>query len=434
MKKSSLLLIALVVVATVLGIFFIHPDFWGNSARPWRLGLDLVGGTHLVYEIDMKDVAEADRVSVLDGIRDRIENRINSSGIYEPQVLTAKSGESYRLIVDIAGVKDTGAAINQIGLTPFLVFKVQGSASAPVTFETSQGPIEGTVDQSGQWVATELTGRYVKNAQLTLNQYTGAPEIALEFDAEGAILFETLTAENIGKQVAIFVDEQPLSAPVVNERIAGGRAQITGQFTIKEAQLLVSRFKDGALAAPLKLVSQQTIGATLGSDSLVATLWAGLIGAILIMIFMMMYYRTLGLFASIALLIYTVLLLSVFKMLGVTMTLAGIAGLILSIGMAVDANVLIFERSKEELQKGGNRHSAIIEGFKRAWPSIRDSNITTMLTSFVLYSFASSFIKGFALALLLGVLISMFTAITVTRVLLEIFVKEKQINKELKNA
>lgn len=425
MKKSSLLLIALVVVATVFGVFFIHPDYWGNSARPWRLGLDLVGGTHLVYEIDMKDVVEADRASVLDGIRDRIENRVNSTGIYEPQILTAKSGESYRLIVDIAGVKDTATAISQIGATPVLIFKAEGSANVPVTIQTDKGPMQASYDQSGQWVASKLTGRYVKNAQLNLNQYTGAPEIFLEFDEEGSKIFESMTADNVGKRIAIFVDDQLLSAPTVNEKIAGGKAQITGQFTIKEAQLLVARFKDGALAAPLKLVSQQTIGATLGSDSLTSTLWAGLVGAILVMIFMMMYYKNLGVFASIALIIYTVILLSLFKLLGVTMTLAGIAGLILSVGMAVDANVLIFERSKEELRKGGNRHTAIIEGFKRAWPSIRDSNITTMITSLVLYSFTSSFIKGFALSLLLGVIISMFTAITVTRMLLQIFVKEK---------
>ena len=432
MKRSSLLLIALVIVSTVFGIFFIHPDYLGKTLRPWRLGLDLVGGTHLVYEINMKDVVEADRKVVLDGIRNRIENRINSSGIYEPQVLTAKSGDTYRLIVDIAGVKDTSAAINQIGQTPFLVFSSEGqAANLPVTIQTDQGPVTGSAQQEATWRPSMLTGRYVKNAQLILNQYTGAPEISLEFDSEGATIFETLTGENIGKRLAIFVDDQLLSAPVVNERIVGGRAQISGQFTIKEAQLLVSRFKDGALAAPLTLVSQQTIGATLGSDSLASTLWAGLIGSLLIMLFMMLYYRSLGVFSSIALLIYTVLLLAVFKLLGVTMTLSGIAGLILSIGMAVDANVLIFERSKEEMVKGGNRHTAIIEGFKRAWPSIRDSNITTMITSFVLYSFASSFIKGFALSLLLGVVISMFTAITVTRVLLEIFIKEK---KQIKTA
>lgn len=427
MKRSSLVLIFLIIALTAVGVYFIHPDYLGNKFRPWRLGLDLVGGSHLVYEVDMKEVSESDRASVLSGIRDRIENRVNSFGISEPQVVTAKQGESYRLIVDIAGVKDTAAAINQIGETPFLVFKELGTGSVPVTFDTAQGPIEGTYDTAGQFVPTQLTGRYVKNAQLNINQYTGSPEIFLEFDDEGAALFEAITERNIGKQVAIYVNDEIISAPVVNERISGGQAQISGQFTIKDAQRLVARFKDGALAAPMKLVSQQTIGATLGANSLLDTLWAGLVGTVIIMIFMVVYYRSLGIFASIALLIYTLILLAVFKLLGVTMTLAGIAGLILSIGMAVDANILIFERSKEEIKKGVNKTSAISEGFRRAWPSIRDSNIATIITSLVLFSFTASFIKGFALSLLLGVIISMFSAITVTRTLLHIFFKEKKV-------
>lgn len=426
MKKSALFLIALVVAATVLGVFFIHPDYWGSTTRPWRLGLDLVGGTHLVYEIDMNGVDSADRGAVLDGIRDRIETRVNSSGVREPQVVTAKQGDSYRLIVDIAGIKDTSAAIAQIGETPFLVFAEESNKSFPVKAKTADGKeIEVQGNQPG-FTPTALTGRYVKSAQLNFNNVTRQPEVFLEFDADGAKLFEDITAKNVGKQLAIFVDNELLTAPRVNERITGGRAQITGQFTVTEAQRLVARFKDGALAAPIKLVSQQTIGATLGSDSLQKTLWAGLVGAVVVMLFMIVYYHTLGLFASIALLIYTVLLLSISKLFGITMTLAGIAGIILSIGMAVDANILIFERTKEELKKGIQKTSAIMEGFRRAWPSIRDSNIATMITSLVLYSFASSFIRGFALSLLLGVIVSMFTAITVTRTLLAVFIKEKK--------
>jgi protein-export membrane protein SecD len=426
MKKSALFLIALVVAATVLGVFFIHPDYWGSTTRPWRLGLDLVGGTHLVYEIDMSGVDSADRGAVLDGIRDRIETRVNSSGVREPQVVTAKQGDSYRLIVDIAGIKDTSAAIAQIGETPFLVFAEESSKSFPVKAKTADGKeIEVQGNQPG-FTPTTLTGRYVKSAQLNFNNVTRQPEVFLEFDADGAKLFEDITAKNVGKQLAIFVDNELLTAPRVNERITGGRAQITGQFTVTEAQRLVARFKDGALAAPIRLVSQQTIGATLGSDSLQKTLWAGLVGAVVVMLFMIVYYHTLGLFASIALLIYTVLLLSISKLFGITMTLAGIAGIILSIGMAVDANILIFERTKEELKKGIQKTSAIMEGFRRAWPSIRDSNIATMITSLVLYSFASSFIRGFALSLLLGVIVSMFTAITVTRTLLAVFIKEKK--------
>jgi len=433
MRKSSLLLIALVVIATILGTFFIHPDYWGGT-RPWRLGLDLVGGTHLVYEIDVSGVDGADRDAVLDGIRDRIETRVNSSGVREPQVITAKQGDSYRLIVDIAGIKDTAAAIQQIGETPFLVFAEEGAPQGGVIkATTSDGQeIEIPTDQP-TWQPTSLTGRYVKSAQINFNSYTNEPEIFLEFDSEGAKIFEALTEKNVGKQVAVFVDNEILTAPRVNEKISGGRAQITGQFTVAEAKRLVNRFKDGALAAPIHLISQQTIGATLGANSLKTTLWAGLIGTLLIMAFMLIYYRILGLYASIALLMYTVVLLSIFKLFGVTMTLAGIAGIILSIGMAVDANVLIFERTKEEIKKGVAKTHAIIEGFRRAWPSIRDSNITTMITSLVLYSFTSSFIRGFALSLLLGVIISMFTAITVTRTMLQIFVHEKVAPKNQKS-
>ena len=426
MKKSSLFLIALVVVATILGVFFIHPDYWGNSARPWRLGLDLVGGTHLEYEIDMSGVTDEDRSDVMSGIRDRIETRVNSSGVREPQVITAKQGDSYRLIVDIAGIKDTAAAIAQIGETPFLVFAEEGSKIVPVQGVGEDGkPVTLEAKQEG-FIPTELTGRYVKSAQLNFNSVTRQPEVFLEFDSVGADLFEAVTARNVGKQLAILVDGNLLTAPRVNEKISGGRAQITGQFTVTEAQRLVARFKDGALAAPIKLMSQQTIGATLGTDSFDKTLWAGLVGTLVVMLFMIIYYHGLGFFASIALLIYTVLLLAIFKLFGVTMTLAGIAGIILSIGMAVDANVLIFERTREELRKGVHKTGAILEGFHRAWPSIRDSNIATMITSIVLYSFTSSFIRGFALSLLLGVIVSMFTAITVTRTLLQTFIKEKK--------
>ncbi len=428
MRKSALVLIACVVAATILGTFFIHPDFWGNNLRPWRLGLDLVGGTHLVYEIDMSGVADTDRGAILDGIRDRIEARVNSTGVREPQVITAKQGSVYRLIVDIAGIKDTAAAIAQIGETPFLMFAEEGApASGSIKGTTVDGQvIDIPTTGQPQWQPTTLTGRYVKSAQLNFNNYTRQPEVFLEFDDTGAKLFEEVTMKNVGKRLGVFVDKELLTAPRVNERITGGRAQITGQFTVQEAQRLVNRFKDGALAAPIRLVSQQTIGATLGADSLQKTMWAGLIGMILVIAFMIVYYRVQGIFAAIALVIYTILLLSVTKLLGVTMTLAGIAGVILSIGMAVDANILIFERSKEELSRGVSRATALMEGFRRAWPSIRDSNITTMITSVVLYSFASSFIRGFALSLLLGVIVSMFTAITVTRTLLGVFVREKR--------
>jgi protein-export membrane protein SecD len=279
-------------------------------------------------------------------------------------------------------------------------------------------------------VPTELTGRYVASAQVGRNQQTGRAEILLNFNEEGAKIFEEVTARNVGKQLAVLLDGNIITAPVVNERIVGGQAQITGTFTLNEAKQIVQRFNAGALPAPITLVSQQTIGATLGTDSLREILFAGAVGMLLVMLFMILYYRSLGFFASLALIIYTALVLVIFKLL-FTLTLASIAGIVLSIGMAVDANILIFERTREEVKKGGNKHSAILEGFHRAWPSIRDSNIATIITSLVLYNLTSSFIKGFALSLLVGVLVSMFTAITVTRTLLSVFMKEKKIKAAL---
>lgn len=426
MRKSSLILIFLVILATVFGVFFIHPQYFGGKVRPWRMGLDLVGGSHLVYEVDMKDVAEADRASVMNGLKDVIERRVNLFGVSEPQVVTAKSGNSYRLIVELAGIKDVGAAIKQIGATPFLYFAEEGQAANAISIQTNKGAVNASSTPTTlTYIPTNLTGRYVKGAQLDFNQTTGQPEVILIFNDDGAKIFDQMTTKNVGKTLAVFLDNNLITAPRVNERISGGRAQITGNFTLVEARQLVERFNAGALPAPINLVSQQTVGASLGTDSLNKTLFAGLIGTLLVIIFMLIYYRMLGLFSAIALVIYTILILSIFKLLGVTMTLAGIAGLILSIGMAVDANILIFERSKEELKKGINRTTAINEGFRRAWPSIRDSNITTIITSLVLYNLTSSFIRGFALSLLLGVVLSMFSAITITRTLLQIFIKEK---------
>lgn len=415
MRSRSVILLMLVFALTVWGVFFVHPQYLGQS-RPWRFGLDLVGGTSLIYEVDVKDVLESDRDAILSGLRDVIENRINAFGVAEPRVVTAKKDDSYRIVVELAGVKDIGQAILQIGETPFLYFAELPSGES----------IDGEIGQ-GDFVPTELTGRYIrgsgKGAQISFNPVSGSPEISLIFDEEGAKLFEDITQRNVGRPLAVFVDDNLLTAPIVQGIITGGRAQITGNFTPEEAKNLVQRFNAGALSAPIRLLSQQTIGASLGADSLNKTIWAGALGTIFIIFFMLAYYGKLGVFASIALIIYSVLLLLVFKLFGITLTLSGIAGIILSVGMAIDANILIFERTKEENKKGLSRLEAIREGFSRAWPSIRDSNITTIISSLILYNFTSSFIRGFALALLLGVLVSMFTAITVTKNLLFVFVK-----------
>ena len=415
MRKKPIPVLVLILFVAVLAGIFVFPKGFGAHTRPWRLGLDLVGGAHLVYEADMSGVQDADRASVLSGLRDVIERRVNLFGVSEPQVFNAQSGDSYRLIVELAGVKDVNAAIKDIGETPFLIFaEVNGDLATTTLTADSFSP-------------TELTGRYIVGASMVFDQVTGVPQISLVFNDEGSKLFEKLTEKNVGRPIAVFLDGELITAPLVQEKITGGKAQITGQFTLDEAKKLVSRFNAGALPAPIHLISQQTVGATLGNDSLQKTLFAGAIGTLIVMLFMLLYYRALGLSAVLALFIYIAFTLLVFKGVGVTMTLSGIAGIILSIGMAVDANILIFERTKEEMKKGMAKTSAVEEGFKRAWLSIMDSNFSTIITSVILYYFTSGFIKGFALALLIGVLISMFSAITVTRTILRVFMKQKTV-------
>lgn len=426
MRKHPAFALATIALIALVAIFFIYPGGFGGRVLPWRLGLDLVGGSHLTYEVDMSGVADADRASVHAGLRDVIERRVNLFGVSEPQVVSARSGGAYRLIVELAGIRDVSAAIREIGATPFLLFaEVEESSASGVSSELS-GATSTAPQEQPNITPTELTGRYVRGAQLSFDQVTGQAQVSLEFDAEGAKLFEQITTRNVGKPLAVFLDNQLITAPVVQEPIAGGRAQITGNFSLEEARELVSRFNAGALPAPIRLIGQDTVGATLGADSLAKTLFAGFVGTLIVMLFMVGYYRTFGLYAGVALVIYIALTLGIFKLFGVTLTLAGIAGVILSIGMAVDANILTFERTREELARGAARGAAIEEGFRRAWPSIRDSNVTTIITSLILFTLTTGFVKGFALALLIGVIVSMFSAITVTRSIMRTFVTNDQ--------
>ena len=412
MQSKAFIYSIIIVLITFLAGFFILPQGFDQrfEFQKWRLGLDLIGGSHLVYEVDLSKVKGVDQTIVLDGLRDVIEKRVNLFGVSEPQVYLSKSGDSQRLIVELAGIKDVKEAIKQIGLTPLLYF----------------AEIKAPLEEGGeiQYVPTELTGRYISGAQLTFDQITRSPQINLSFNKEGSKLFADVTGRNVGKPVAVFLDNNLITAPVVQEKIMGGQAQITGQFTIQEAKELVGRFNAGALPAPINLINQQTIGASLGADSLQKTLYAGLVGTLILIAFMILYYRGFGLVASLALLVYMIITLGIFKLFGITLTLAGIAGFILSIGMAVDANILIFERTREEIKKGISKATAISEGFKRAWPSIRDSNVTTIITAVILYYFTSGFVQGFALALLIGVIVSMFSAIFVTRNFLNAITKD----------
>lgn len=615
---------------------------------PFRLGLDLSGGTSLTYDLDLSVIEPSDRINAAEGARDVIERRVNMFGVSEPNVQVNKTAQgNYQITVELAGVKDINEAIKQIGETPLLQFKELNEERKELTDEekaamdeynkkaeikatevlgkvlsggnfaelaktfsedevtkdnggslgwlsskedpeliaiaeklevgqvntnlqkTSQGyeivkvedkrpqtkdgkpvveikaahllicyegasncqsglskeqalekinrlkeqatpenfsdlvkqnstepgardsggelgwfsndtmvkefeaaamaakkgeivgPVEtefgyhliykederpmmdyklshiliktksivdilGNVDE---WKTTELTGKYLKRATVQFNPQDNTPEVALEFDSEGAKLFEDITGRNINKPVAIFLDGYMISQPTVNEKITGGQAVISGRFSLAEAKTLAQRLNAGALPVPITLVNQQTIGASLGQSSVNKSLTAGIVGLILVALFMIIVYRLPGLLSVVALLVYGSLTLSIFKVWPVTLTLSGIAGFILSIGMAVDANVLIFERMKEELRAGKPLGTAINEGFSRAWPSIRDGNLTTLIICFILIQFLTGSIKGFAITLALGVLMSMFSAVVVTRNLLKLVVTPKIASK-----
>lgn len=272
------------------------------------------------------------------------------------------------------------------------------------------------------WKSTGLSGKQLDKSEVISNPQTGAVEVSLQFDEEGKNLFKEITTRNVNKPVAIFLDGLPISVPSVREPITDGRAVISGAFSIQEAKTLSQRLNAGALPVPVELISQQSVGATLGADSLKKSLYAGLIGILIVMVFMMLYYRLPGFLSAIALCVYVVLTLAITKLIGTTLTLSGIAGFIMSLGMAVDANVLIFERMKEELRLGKSLKAAAEEGFLRAWPSIRDSNLSTLITCVMLVWFGSSFVQGFAVTLTIGILMSMFTAITVTRIMIRFIV------------
>ncbi len=609
------------------------PESWKTD---FRLGLDLQGGTHLVYEADMGEVPDGDKLNALEGVKDVIERRVNAFGVSEPVVQTTVTGDSYRVIIELAGVLDVSEAIQLIGETPILEFKepsneidrelteeeqalldqkrteewanaedilnlvlrgenfesiakehsidaatnIDGGKMLPTTednprtgnlvdavkesgvregrvvpyliedadglnivrldkreeteqmllsqilvcFEGKYGCAsdrsaldasiiienikneatpenfadlanEHTDDPAGKgvggdlgwvnpgdmvdafelaalqtevggisevveteygyhiiykrdsapvtlyhlsrilmpytqesdivppvdiWKNTELSGRHLSRANVDFDQTTGQPYVSISFNSEGDKLFGELTEAHVGEQIAIFLDGELITAPVVQTAIYGGQAVITGNFTLDEAKLLAQRLNAGALPVPLNLLSQQTVGPTLGKISLEKSIMAALIGFMFVALYMIFYYRLPGFLAVVSLIVYAAFNLAIYKMLDVTITLAGIAGFILSLGMAVDANVLIFERFREELRSGRDILGAIDEGFRRAWSSIRDGNLTTLIAAAILFWFSTSFIKGFALTLSIGILLSMFTAITVTRVWLRL--------------
>ncbi|MDD4142913.1 MAG: protein translocase subunit SecD [Bacteroidales bacterium] len=501
-----------------------------------RLGLDLKGGSMLLYQADTSQVDDQDKQTAVDGVRDVIERRVNAYGVSEPVVRTMKSGDSWRISVELAGITDVNEAIKLIGETPTLEFKEEAVA-VPLTEEQKkqaeeqnaavkqlaqdvlQKALNGedfvilantysedpsnvidsttnqkaggdlgfaqqgsyatafddvlftkmkdgeiypelvetefgyhiikritsqTINQNGEqiqqvrashilfrtqsttetisepYTSTGLTGKNLRRAEVQYSQTTSEPEVSLQFDTEGAKLFGELTERNIGKTLAIYLDGIAISTPQVNTAITNGQAVITGSFTLDEAKDLAKRLNSGALPVPVTLIQQQTVQASLGEQSIYRSFFAGVLGFALVALFMIACYRLPGLLAVIALSIYTLIILALFKLWPVTLTLAGVAGFILSIGIAVDANILIFERTKEELRAGAPLLRAIETGFERAWASIRDSNISSIITSLILIWLGTSFIKGFAVTLIIGILVSLFSAITITRTFLRL--------------
>jgi len=385
------------------------------SGRHFRFGLDLVGGSHLVYEADTTAVRPEEVEDAMAALRDVIERRTNLFGVSEPLVQVEKASAlaggdaTERLIVELPGVTDLNEATRIIGQTPMLEFKLVAAASSTA---------------SSTYVDVGLTGSKLKRARLEFSGsqgrsgFSNEPLVMVDFNDEGKALFATLTRENVGKHLAIFLDGEVISEPVIREPIEGGTAVISGGFTPDEARELVRNLNIGALPVPIHLASTESVGPTLGMETLHRGVIAGLIGIGIVMAFLIMWYRVPGIMASLALGIYVVINLCFYLFIPITVTAAGLAGFVLSSGMAVDANVLIFERIKDEMRRGKTVADAVREGVGRAWLPIRDSNFHGILTAIVLFWFGTASVEGFALTLIIGILVSMFSAITVTRTFL----------------
>jgi len=419
--KTCSILIIILAIAVLAGLF----DYSKIGGKPFKLGLDLQGGSHLVYQADLSGIEEEDHSSAMRGLRDVIERRVNLFGVVEPVVQTEIAGEDYRLIIELAGIKNVSEAIQLIGQTPYLEFREPRLDYEEFVEENKEALQSGEMDFGELFQPSPLTGRYLEEAKIVFNQTTYEPSVSIQFNEEGSKIFEELTEKNLEKPIAVYIDGILISAPVVREKISGGKAQISGRFTAEEARELARNLNAGALPVPINLISQQTIGPTLGAISLQKSLRAGVVGFLAVIIFMIIFYRLPGFLASISLIIYVIFALALFKTIPITLTLAGIAGFILSIGMAIDANVLIFSRMREERREGKEFERTIEDGFNRAWPSIRDSNFTTLIVALILFGFGTSFVKGFALTLGLGILISLFSAIFITKNFLRCFVNTR---------
>jgi preprotein translocase subunit SecD len=385
-----------------------------------KLGLDLAGGSHLVFEADTSKISAEKKEEAISGVRDIIERRVNLFGISEPTVQTSKYNGNERIIVELPGIGDTGKAISLIGQTAQLVF-----------VEVAEIPGESGATPSARLSPTNLTGADLESAQVQFDSQTGKPTVSLGFTKEGGEKFAKITEKNIGKPLPVLLDNEIITQPVVQEKITGGNAQISGNFTLDEAKRLSIQLNAGALPVPIRLVEERTVEATLGAVSVKQSVLAGTAGIAMVALFMILSYGKLGLIADIGLFIFAAITLALYKLIPVTLTLPGIAGFALSVGMAVDSNILIFERFKEERTKRLTG-DALEVSFGRAWDSIRDANVATIISAFILinpldWQFLNSSgpVRGFAITLLLGIFISLFTGIFVSRNLLRLFIRNK---------
>lgn len=420
MTRYRVLSAIALIVGFILVYFVIATESNPYSPYHFKLGLDLAGGTELVYRADMAQTSAGDRGEALAALQGVIERRVNLFGVAEPLVQTEEASSisgvtENRLIVELPGVTDIKAAVEALGQTPTLDFRLVAPGRTGTTSAIS-------------YIPTGLTGRYLKNAALQFGSGAtsglASPHVLLNFDSEGAKLFEKITSEHVGEQLAIFLDGQPISEPVIQEAIAGGQATITGRFTAAQARDLVRNLNFGALPVPITLENSSAVGPTLGAAAIHAGVVAGAIGFIIVALFMIAWYRIPGVISVLALVEYLAFMLAVIKVIPVTLTASGIAGLIISVGMAVDANVLIFERTKEELRNGKTPREAVHIGFSRAWPAIRDGHLTMIISGVILFWLGTSIVQGFALVFVLGVLASFISAVTLSRVFLLAIVPE----------
>lgn len=398
----------------------------------FKQGLDIAGGIRLVLQADMSDLPEASRADALDSAASIIERRVNLFGVSEPSITTLQSGESHQLVVEIPGVDDVGAAVSLIGRTAQLRFR---ELAPDVDFENTN--YLTLVTDSQNWVDTDLGGSDLISADVVFSNnsttVSDAPSIALNFTTEGRVKFSDIAKRNINKPIGVYLDDSPfpLSAPVVSPDLANGVTQnpiITGNFSVEDANTLSLQIQAGALPVPVQVVEQKTVGASLGNNILHASVFAGTVGLFFVLLFMLINYGKLGLIANMGLLIYIFITLAIFKVIPVVLTLPGIAGFILSVGMAVDASILIFERIKEEVRWGTPNNLALRFGFDRAWSSIKDANSSSLITAFILFYFGTGPVKGFAVTLAIGILVALFTTLYVVKTFTLVFMGGSNAN------